>query len=151
MEHQNTQHPGQPNYLGPQEGWFLFIHHNIILEYSDDIQQRVEYILRVKPKHEQKTRLKALTHVPNRYVANQVQTARQIYDKALLAYNSALHVKNMQECYNALLAYNKALQDSYESLQTYDTAWLQNHFPLQYKMWDAANCSLIYKENTCIS
>jgi hypothetical protein len=40
------------NYGGPASGYFAFVHHDELFEWSDDITGRVEYVRERKPKHE---------------------------------------------------------------------------------------------------
>lgn len=55
----NKLYPGLPNYTGPREGWFAFLHHSILCEMADfgGVMERVEYVRRHKPKDEVDRRL----------------------------------------------------------------------------------------------
>ena len=45
----NTIHAGLPGYTGPKYGWFTLLHHaGPLLEYSDDVGERLDYIDRDK-------------------------------------------------------------------------------------------------------
>ena len=56
----NTLFPGRANYTGPLSGYFTFVHHELLFEYSHDINERIKFILNNKPKHECATRLRHL-------------------------------------------------------------------------------------------
>ena len=50
---------------GPQKGWFTFLHHTgPILEHSDNVMERAEYILKNKPANEILTRLQHIYAIP---------------------------------------------------------------------------------------
>ena len=50
---------------GPQSGCFTFLHHQgPLLEQSDDVMERVNYILQTKPKVERHARLRHIYFVP---------------------------------------------------------------------------------------
>lgn len=51
------------NLRGQQEGWFWHIHHGDLVEWSDDIQERLRYILEYKAPGEIPTRLRWLSPV----------------------------------------------------------------------------------------
>lgn len=56
----NTMFPGKPNYVGPVKGVFGFLHHEILVEYSHNALERVDYIIHNKPTNEVPTRLNNL-------------------------------------------------------------------------------------------
>ena len=85
----NSDKPGLPDYTGPQQGWFAYIHHEQRLEWSDNIQERVAYIVMEKPAHEQAIRLACLTHIPTAQVPVAYDTARQAYATARQAQDTA--------------------------------------------------------------
>ena len=53
----NTLFPGRSNYTGPTRGWFAFLHHDKLFEWSHDIYERIGYVKRQKPKNEVAIRL----------------------------------------------------------------------------------------------
>ena len=53
----NTLFPGRPNYTGPTKGWFGFLHHERLCEQSHDVNERIHYVKREKPKNEVAIRL----------------------------------------------------------------------------------------------
>ena len=59
----NLLSPGRPDYTGPVEGVFAFIHHEILAEWSPNILERVMVISRDKPKYERATRLWCMAYL----------------------------------------------------------------------------------------
>ena len=57
MSVRNTLFPGRPNYTGPTKGWFGFLHHEQLCEQSHDVNKRIHYVKREKPKNEVAIRL----------------------------------------------------------------------------------------------
>ena len=53
----NTLFPGRPNYTGPTKGWIGFLHHEQLCEQSHDVNERIHYVKREKPKNEVAIRL----------------------------------------------------------------------------------------------
>src|SRR4030067_1149915 len=64
------------------------LHHEVLLEWSDDIQERIDYIKAHKPPHEVETRLRLLKPVQGALPQKLVK-AKAAYDKAKAAYNKA--------------------------------------------------------------
>jgi len=54
---ENTLFPGRYNYAGPTKGWFGFLHHEQLYEESHDVNERLDYVKREKPKNEVAIRL----------------------------------------------------------------------------------------------
>ena len=54
---ENTLFPGRYNYTGPTKGWFGFLHHDQLCEESHDVNKRIDYVKREKPKNEVTIRL----------------------------------------------------------------------------------------------
>src|SRR3972149_3771905 len=65
---------------------FWHIHHEVLLEWSDDIQERIDYIKAHKPPHEVETRLRLLKPVQGALPPKHVK-AKAAYDKARDAYD----------------------------------------------------------------
>src|SRR3989304_4687511 len=63
---------------------FWHIHHEVLLEWSDDIQERIDYIKAHKPPHEVETRLRLLKPVQGALPPKLVKArdAYLAYDKA---------------------------------------------------------------------
>ena len=81
------------------KGFFWHVHHDALLEWSDNSNERIEYIKANKPKREQKLRLRLLKPVKGE-LPEAVLKAWAAYVKARAAY-----VK-------AGAAYDKALRDN---------------------------------------
>ena len=63
----NTLFPGLPGYAGPVEGWFSILHHEgPLVEWSDNVIERVDYIKHEKPKNEVETRLNHIVYLGKR-------------------------------------------------------------------------------------
>lgn len=66
-EKRNEMFPGRPDYVGPKSGWFSLLHHaSLLVEWSDDVMERIEYIKKHKPPHEQTTRLQHIVYLGER-------------------------------------------------------------------------------------
>lgn len=59
----NVLFPGKPHYVGPKKGFFLLLHHELLVEYSHNVKERIEYIKTEKAPHEQSTRLRHIVRV----------------------------------------------------------------------------------------
>src|SRR3989304_4153186 len=92
---------------------FWHIHHEVLLEWSDDIQERIDFIQAEKPKHEVEIRLRLLKPVQGALPPKLVKAgdardkaydanakARDAYDKARAAYvkAKAAYNKAYDEC-----------------------------------------------------
>ena len=94
---------------------YWHIHHEILIEETTDIQERIDYIRANKPEKEIPLRLKLMTPVlhPEKLPARLLEAwevyykateaydkAREFYDKAYDAYETALHVyhKGLKAC-----------------------------------------------------
>ena len=60
----NTLFPGRANYIGPTSGVFAFVHHEILCEWSNNINVRLTYVRDNKPIYEQKVRLSSIMYIP---------------------------------------------------------------------------------------
>src|SRR3972149_4005409 len=67
---------------------FWHIHHEVLLEWSDDIQERIDFIQAEKPKHEVEIRLRLLKPVQGALPPKLVK-ARAPRDRAKAAYDKA--------------------------------------------------------------
>jgi hypothetical protein len=52
----NDRFPGLPDYTGPTAGLFFGVHHEVLFEYSRDINERLAYVDTKKPRNERLTR-----------------------------------------------------------------------------------------------
>src|SRR3972149_357239 len=105
---------------------FWHIHHEVLLEWSDDIQERIDFIQAEKPKHEVEIRLRLLKPVQGALPPKLVKAgdardkaydanakARDAYDKARAAHDKrgAPSHKAKAAFVKAKAAYNKAYDE----------------------------------------
>jgi len=90
-------------------GWFWHVHHDVLVEWSDDINERIAYIKKEKPENERALRLKLLKPVMGKLPAKLVK-AGEAYGKAWKAYDKAREAydKAREACDKAEEAYDKA-------------------------------------------
>ena len=77
----------------PSSGFFTFVHHDVPIEYSWDIQARINVILHEKPHNEHETRLRCITYVEERLLPPAFVRASLAYSKVVQASNRANRVK----------------------------------------------------------
>jgi hypothetical protein len=125
VKKKNITHPLKPNYTGPTKGWFIFIHHDTILEYSGDILDRVAYVRTDKPAHEQAARTEALQFVNPKFITTQLDPARRAYATARHAYDTAKQAyATAKQAYAAARhAYETAGHAYHDTRHAYGTAW----------------------------
>ena len=79
----NTRYPGKPDYTGPTKGLFTLLHHEgPLLEWSDDVMERIEYINKQKPEHERAIRLRHIVFFPENLWGEKLQKADAEWRKA---------------------------------------------------------------------
>jgi len=72
----NTLYPGLPDYTGPTKGLFTLLHHEgPLLEWSDDVMERIKFINEKKPKHERAIRLRHIVFFPKKLWGKKLQKA----------------------------------------------------------------------------
>ena len=120
----NTLYPGQPDYVGPDQGLACWVHHEHPIEYCTNFAERLAYIRAEKPAHEQAVRLAALTCLPlDRLPADLIQAltaygqARTALDQARTAYGQARTALDQ-----ARTAYDQALTAYGQAGTAYDQA-----------------------------
>ena len=59
----NILFPGRADYTGPTKGWFGLLHHSVLFETSHNVNERIDYIKRNKPKREISIRLHNLIYL----------------------------------------------------------------------------------------
>ena len=99
-----------------QTGFFLHVHHDILLEWCHNYDERVAFIRNEKPKEEQETRLRLFKPFKGK-LPQEVVKAAQEYNKAWQELNKA-----WQEYNKAKQKYNKARQEYNKAAQEYDKA-----------------------------
>mgnify|MGYP001611374503 CR=1 FL=1 len=90
--------------------YYWHIHHEVLLEPSDDIGERIEYIKNNKPVEEIPIRLHLLKEVKGRLP--------EAYDEAWKAYDEACKAHA-----EACKAHDEAWEDYDEASKAYDEAW----------------------------
>lgn len=107
------------------KGFFWHIHHDKLMEWSDDINERIAYIKKEKPGKEQALRLKLMKPVKGKIPSRFIK-AWESYDKARKAYDKAKEVRDKawealikarEACDKAWEAYNKAVEASKEQIE----------------------------------
>lgn len=72
----------------PRSGFFTFIHHDVPVEYSHNIDNRISFIERDKPPNQRAGRLRYLTYVPEAKVPPEVREAGEAYGRTVDVYCS---------------------------------------------------------------
>lgn len=75
--------------LAVTRGFFWHIHHDKLLEWSSNIEERIEYIKKNKPANEQELRLRLLKPVVGK-LPKEVVVAEAAYYEAEVAYDKAV-------------------------------------------------------------
>lgn len=130
----DTTHPLKPNYTGPTKGWFAWVHHGTILEWSDNIIERTDYVHKNKPEHEMGARIEHMVHVPDRLIPKYFKEARAKWREA-----DAKLYEAAAKLYEAAAKREEAAAKAYYSPLI--TTYLKKHTPYA---WDGKNSSLIY-------
>ena len=79
----NKLYPGLPDYEGPTSGSFTLLHHNgPLIEWSDDVMERIKHIKTKKKESERPIRLKHIVYVPKGMIPKSVQKADAEWRKA---------------------------------------------------------------------
>ncbi|MFQ5330068.1 MAG: hypothetical protein ACE5D4_08795 [Thermodesulfobacteriota bacterium] len=127
----NNLYPAKANYKGKTKGWFTCPHHNHIVEYHENIMERVIEIPEVKPKNEIETRFNHIVYVPDDLVPEYAKRARAAHDKAEAAYRRAwaargkaraAYDKTCDAYYKARAAYDKTCDAYYKARAAHDKA-----------------------------
>ena len=127
----NLTHPLLPDYTGPTEGWFTFLHHKQPVEYSANVIERRDYVLAHKPSSEQRIRGLACQFLSVEHIPAYLATAWQAYATAWQAYDTARQALDTarQALDTAWQAYDTARQAYDTARQAYDTARLSTVLP----------------------
>jgi len=99
-----------------RQGFFWHVHHERLMEWCHNYDERAEYIRTRKPKNERETRLRLFQPVKN--LPGEVIKARRVYDEAWRAYVEASRAcdKACQACDEAWQAFNEASRTYYEAV-----------------------------------
>src|SRR3989344_5553044 len=106
-----------------QTGLFWHVHHEKLLEWCHNYDERVAYIQNKKPEEEQETRLRLFKPVKGK-LPQEVVKASQEYNKARQENNKAAREddKAWQEYDKARQEYSKAARENDKAWQEYDKA-----------------------------
>ena len=86
----NRLYPGNPNYRGPRQGYFTLLHHSgPIVEWSNDVMERVVFIKRAKAPHEIPIRLRHIVFVPKKMQPKYVRDAYAKWQDAYAKWQDA--------------------------------------------------------------
>ena len=113
----NTLFPGHRNghgefdYRGPTSGWFSLLHHaDDLVEWSDNVMERVRYIVSDKPAREQAIRLRHIVFLGDRGIDYKAKCAPLYADyKAKCAPLYADYKAKCAPLYAEILTYIKPL------------------------------------------
>ena len=114
------------------KGFAFHCHHEVLVEYVTDYQERVGYIKSDKPKEEQELRLRLFQMIPDDRIPSDLFKARAAFNKASDAYYKARDAYNKardafnkaRDAYNkARAAYDKASDACDKASDAYNKAW----------------------------
>ena len=115
----NLLYPALPNYKGKTKGFFTLLHHaEHLIEWSDNVMERIEYIIKEKPEEEREIRLRHIMYVPDSLIPVKLRKALAASYKARAAYKKARAAS-----YKALAAFYKASAALYEASVAFDKEW----------------------------
>ena len=79
----NRLYPGLPAYTGPTVGYFTLLHHEgPLIEWSDNVMERVKYIEERKDANERPIRLRHIVYLPVEMIPKTLQKAYAEWQKA---------------------------------------------------------------------
>jgi hypothetical protein len=120
-----------------KSGFFWHVHHDTLLEWSDDINKRIEFIKTKKPANEIETRLKLLQRVKG-----------ELPEEVIGTWNACKKVEDT--FYKAQDAYDKARNACYKAWDArlydiYKKAWnvYNKAYDAYKKAWDAHNEAIV--------
>ena len=101
-----------------KKGFAFHCHHDVLVEYVHDYDERVKFIKEYKPKSEQGLRLKLFKLIPDELAPGKDSAKWEACDKAREACDKA------REAYTkAREAYDKAREAYTKAREAYDKAW----------------------------
>ena len=111
--------------------FYWHIHHDTLMEVSDNIEERIKYINEEKPKNEVELRLRLLKEVKGELPIELVEAgkawdkARKVWNEAGKVYNEALEVwvKTGEVWNKAWKVYRKARKVYDEAVEVWNKAW----------------------------
>ena len=111
-----------------KQGLSVHCHHDILVEYCYDYQERVDYIKKKKPKNEIKTRLKLFKILPNEALKDipaKYLKANEKWDEISKKWDEA-HKKWLEACKKRVEAHNKWLETHNKRVEAHNK-WLETH------------------------
>ena len=127
MMEPNTLHPALPNYVGPIRGFFSCVHHYILIEWSDDIMERVRfYDAGNKPLHEMETRRRCFVYLdPTGQPWEPLVQAWQQYEQVWQPHEQVWqpHEQARQRYEQVWQPHEQARQRYEQARQRYEQAW----------------------------
>ena len=129
----NRLYPGNPNYRGPRHGYFTLLHHSgPIVEWSNDVMERVVFIKRAKAPHEIPIRLRHIVFVPKKMQSKYVRDAYAKWQDAYAKWQDAdAKYAKWQDAYAKWHDAYAKWQDAYAKWQDADKeqllAYLHKH------------------------
>ncbi len=111
-----------------KQGFFWHCHHDVLVEYCYDYDERVQFIKKNKPKNEQKLRLRLFKPVKGKLPKAVITTGKayakawEAYAKAWEAYDKAweVYAKAWEACVKAQKVYDKAQEACVKAWEAYD-------------------------------
>ena len=155
----NTIYPLKPNYTGPTKGWFAWLHHDTVLEWSDNVIERTDYVFKNKPKHEMKARTEHMIVIPDEFIPKFLEKAWEAWEKARgEAWEAGEKARGAREAEEkAWEAREEALDKAWEARENAQEAWektwekaAKNPRIIKYLKentpyaWSESNSTLIY-------
>ena len=132
MSARNTLFPGRPNYTGPTKGWFGFLHHEQLCEQSHDVNKRIRYVKREKPKNEVAIRLHNMIYLGGCEATTKFDTLYADYKMAKLALYATYRAKR-DALYTTYEAKHDALYAAYtvkrDALDAEILAYIKSNIP----------------------
>jgi len=129
----NTLYPGLPDYTGPTKGLFTLLHHEgPLLEWSDDVMERIKFINEKKPEDERAIRLRHIVFFPEKLRGKKMWKADAERQKAYTEWKKAYTEwkKAYAERQKAYTEWKKA----YAERQKADAEWQK-----AYTKWQKAD------------
>ena len=106
-------------------GMFWHVHHDKLVELSDDIRERIAYIKADKPQEEQETRLRLFRMIPQDRLHSTLVEARQAHEEVWQAYKEVWQAyEQAEQAFDqARQPYKQARKAYEEAREAYDQTW----------------------------
>lgn len=147
MKTENDKFPGRPNYTGPRMGWFGLLHHDELFEYSNNVVERIGYVIREKPKKEIEVRLNNMIYIDFRDISSKLFKAWGTLDKARNEWYKAQG--NEAELEKAMAKLEKAREEWDTTLGKWDTEPEILNYIKKYNpecAWDEEKREMIFEK-----